>query len=180
MPQIWLLVLGFFFSLWLFFNFRISCLALLCQPVCKPEARPRDCNKGQGSAGRGNAVIKGKICRTFNRSQICGILFFVSQLSTFRYKRKIRNIERGEMRVRSPFFKNCVTWLIRGRKSISVTHVILKAFLAQKKFPLNIFKIEIFLLWTSHIVEFLGPSFSVIRLNGKHGNQFIFSPKGGC
>ena len=28
----------FYFPLWLFFNFLISCLALLCLPVCKPEA----------------------------------------------------------------------------------------------------------------------------------------------
>ena len=28
----------FYFPLWLFFNFLISCLALPCPPVCKPEA----------------------------------------------------------------------------------------------------------------------------------------------
>ena len=28
----------YYFLLWLFFNFLISCLALPCPPVCKPEA----------------------------------------------------------------------------------------------------------------------------------------------
>ena len=28
----------FCFPVWLFFNFLISCLAILCPPVCKPEA----------------------------------------------------------------------------------------------------------------------------------------------
>ena len=38
--------LCFYFPLWLFFNFFISCLALPCPPVCKPQAIGKKCKKG--------------------------------------------------------------------------------------------------------------------------------------
>ena len=52
------------------------------------------------------------------KSQICGIVWY-----NFCVQRK-RERE-GDQRKWSPLFKNCVTRLIRGRKSISVTHNIL-------------------------------------------------------
>ena len=44
----------FYFPLWLFFNFIISCLALLCLPVCKPEA------VGRGIEIRAKVVQEGR------------------------------------------------------------------------------------------------------------------------
>ena len=44
----------FYFPLWLFFNFLISCLALPCLPVCKPEA------VGRGIAIRAEVVQEGR------------------------------------------------------------------------------------------------------------------------
>ena len=44
----------FYFPLWLFFNFLISCLALPCPPVCKPEA------VGRGIAIRAKEVQEGR------------------------------------------------------------------------------------------------------------------------
>ena len=72
----------FYFPLWLFFNFLISCLSLLSPPVCKPKA--------VGIAIRAKVVKKGDKKLKCYKSDTMQFIFVCGDNKTFRTRKVSR------------------------------------------------------------------------------------------